>query len=314
MLVINIANDESISWLDLTETEFKELGVIAKRFKTEDLLLLFRMAVSSFREFRGAGQPRYHLEAVVAEAAGWESSVEISELINKLDSGNSLGGYGNKQRTILPDRVDEEKDIARKVVLDKKNIQGEKLLNVNGNMEVHKEREDDYVKDKPAKAYLGETKVRSAGREGADMEKALSLIGGRDKWEIFLSQIRESKLTLGIWLMSAIVREVKDGNIVLGFDSNNRFAREMISESKNRRYIENHLEKFYGKKLTIEVTEIESERVEKENKTDKKSYTKKKISPNIDKLVENAPMAKRLIEEFDGEVYGINEQHGRTDK
>ena len=235
-------------------------------------------------------------------------------MINKLDFGNNRGGYDNKQRTMLPDRVEKEKGIAPKGVVDKGNIKGEKLLDGSRDIEVLKEEEDDYVKDKPAKVYSGETKDRLAGRGGADMEKALSLIGGRDKWETFLSQIRGLKLTLGIWLMSAIVKEVKDGIIVLGFDSNNRFAREMIGESKNRRYIENHLGKFYGKKFTIEVTEVEFGKVENENKNDKKTTTKKNITPDIDKLVENVPMAKRLIEEFDGEVYGIDDQRGRIDK
>ncbi|HMA75911.1 MAG TPA: hypothetical protein VKO43_01235, partial [Candidatus Krumholzibacteriaceae bacterium] len=109
--------------------------------------------------------------------------------------------------------------------------------------------------------------------------------------------------------------EVKNGNIILGFDSNNRFAREMVSESKNRRYIENHLEKFFGRKLTIEVIEIIHEK-EKKKKTGKKkvSIKKRKDTTYIDKFVENEPMAKRLIEEFDGEIYGENNKNGRTER
>ena len=314
MLVINIGNEESICWLDLTEAEFKELSVIAERFRVEDLLLIFRMAVSSFREFRGAGQPRYHLEAVVAEAAGWESSLEISELISRLDSGNSLREHSSKKRTVQPDRAGKEDDVSRKQTAEKGSVKGEELLNGSENTGAIREVSADSVKAEPATNYSEGTKSRSMAGGGSEMEKALSSIGGRDKWEIFLSQIRESKLTLAIWLMSAVVKEIKDGSIVLGFDSNNRFAREMINESKNKRYIENYLEKFYGKKLTIEVTEIEFGKAEKKAESDEKSSVKKKISPDIDKLVKNAPMAKRLIEEFDGEIYGINKQHGRIDK
>ena len=291
MLVIDVGKDESIGWLDLTKSEFKKLSDIAQRFSAEDLLLLFRMAVSSFREFRGAGQPRYHLEAVVAEAAGWESSVEISALLKKLDSGSGPEVYG-----------------------DNKGIQDRRSRNTSNNTEVLPEMYADSDNAGTEKDQSCENKVRSANREDYGTRDALSSLGGIGKWEIFLSQIRESKLTLGIWLMSARVMEVKDGSIILGFDSRNRFASEMVNESKNRRYIENHLEKFYDKKLAIEITVVERGNGKKKNEPGKKSSTKKKINSNIDKLVENTPMAKRLIEEFDGEVYGVNNKYGRTDK
>jgi DNA polymerase-3 subunit gamma/tau len=291
MLVIDVGKDESIGWLDLTKSEFKELSGIAQRFSAEDILLLFRMAVSSFGEFRGSGQPRYHLEAVVAEAAGWESSVEISALLKKLDSGNGSVGYG-----------------------ENKDIKDRRSRKTSNNMEIIPEADTDSDNDAREKDQPCVNKAGAIDRGDDGTREALSSLGGRDKWEIFLSQIREAKLTLGIWLMSARVMEVKEGSIVLGFDSHNRFASEMVNESKNKRYIENHLEKFYDKKLAIEIIEIERGKEKEKKETGKKSATKKKINSNIDKLVENTPMAKRLIEEFDGEVYGVNNQYGRTDR
>ncbi|MDZ7859602.1 MAG: DNA polymerase III subunit gamma/tau [Candidatus Krumholzibacteriota bacterium] len=298
MLVINIGEDKSIEWLDLTESEFEEIKEIAGQFNAEDLLLIFRMAVSSFREFRGAGQPRYHLEAVVAEAAGWESAVEISELISKIESGGNIGGANLNRREKSLEEVNGGKKRSKKKVSGKRSLKEENLSKGNEDMEVSQE----------------ETLSSFRERENVEAGKALAILGGSDKWEIFLSQIRESKLTLGIWLMSAVVIEVKNGNIILGFDANNRFAREMVSESKNRRYIENHLEKFFGRKLTIEVIEIVREKEKKKKIGKKKLSAKKRQDPNIDKLVESEPMVKRLIEEFDGEVYGENNKNGRTER
>jgi hypothetical protein len=83
----------------------------------------------------------------------------------------------------------------------------------------------------------------------------LAPLGGKDEWERFLAQVRESKLTLGIWLMSADVAGIEDGRLILSFSTQNRFALEMIRDPKNKRLIENYLEKFYGRKFTVEACE-----------------------------------------------------------
>ena len=83
----------------------------------------------------------------------------------------------------------------------------------------------------------------------------MAALGGKEEWERFLAQVRESKLTVGIWLMSADVAGVEDGKLILSFSPQNRFAMAMIRDAKNRRLIENHLEKFYGRKFTVETCE-----------------------------------------------------------
>ncbi len=83
----------------------------------------------------------------------------------------------------------------------------------------------------------------------------LEALGGKDEWERFLAQVRKAKLTVGIWLMSADVAGIEDGKLILSFTPQNRFAMAMIGDAKNRRLIENHLEKFYGRKFTVETCE-----------------------------------------------------------
>ena len=48
-------------------------------------------------------------------------------------------------------------------------------------------------------------------------DPALAMLGGKDQWERFLAQVREAKLTLGIWLMSASVSGVDGTKIDLAF-------------------------------------------------------------------------------------------------
>jgi hypothetical protein len=100
-------------------------------------------------------------------------------------------------------------------------------------------------------------KAATAGIHGTPVKDNpfLAALGGKEEWERFLAKVRESKLTLGIWLMSADVAGIEDRKLILSFTPQNRFAMEMIRQDGNRRLIESHLEKFYGRKFTVEACE-----------------------------------------------------------
>ena len=86
LLVLSVEEGEAGEFLDLSQGEIAEYSAIGSAFRTEDLLYLFRAAARIYRELKASGQPRYLLEAALMEAASWESAVEISELIRRLDS------------------------------------------------------------------------------------------------------------------------------------------------------------------------------------------------------------------------------------
>ena len=95
LLVLSVEGGESADFLDLSQGETAEFSGIGKAFRTEDLLYLFRAAARVYRELKASGQPRYVLEAALVEAASWESAVELSDLIKRLDS---IGGAGRFRR------------------------------------------------------------------------------------------------------------------------------------------------------------------------------------------------------------------------
>lgn len=290
LLVIAVGGKESSQWLDLTESEFEEFSSIADKFRVEDLLLLFRAAVRSFDEFRRTAQQRYHLEAVVAEAASWDSAVDISELIGRLDSGGSGGPAGGGGSS------------GRAPAKEKRTRSAEKQGKGHG------------AGSEKASAQEEEcTRVSYQAEDKAEVNRALEDLGGREEWERFLSKVREAKLTLGIWLMSARVLEVDGNKIVLGFDSRNRFACGMVREGKNRRYIEKQLELSFGKKFTIDVVETgKSGSEEKSPPESKPAKVRKKADPELSRILEGKTMAKRLVEEFDGEIVETRHQKRRT--
>ncbi len=306
LLVLSVEGGEAADFLDLSQGEIAEFSAIGSAFRTEDLLYLFRAAARVYRELKASGQPRYVLEAALMEAASWESAVEISELIRRLDSSGGPAAPGGPARERKadpgpprPQRAEPAAPIAPAASMAQPRA-----------AVVEKEAA-------PAAAPSGAFARLDPSAEPvvrtAEEDAILRELGGKEAWERFLSQIRETKLTLGIWLMSARVERFSENMLSLSFSPQNRFAREMVLEEKNRRFIEFHAEKFFGRKIVIQASEhFESlaegpkTAAEAAKPREAKAQAAKKpraSDPALDALAGDAPVIKRLIEEFDGELF-----------
>ncbi len=339
LLVLSIDERTTPDWLGLTESEIGTLREINEGFRTEDLLYLFRSAMRSFGELKISNQPRYLLEAAITEASSWDSAVELSDLLRKLDRlggdgscepGGGGGAAGARRRggsasTNRRSRTDSPDDSRGRA--ETRSDGGDRSTGTPGAAE-----EADV--NTRVTARMG----RDTSGDGGPVKSApisrpqgldpLARLGGREQWERFISQIRESKLTLGIWLLSAEVEGIEGDRLLLSFSPQHRFAGEMIREEKNRRYIESHLERFFGKKLTIATDGIGARESSAEpcearagagddtarnGAQDRLNRMKARgIHPDIERLVANQPVVLRLIEEFDGEVVPNEEYERRS--
>ncbi len=324
LLVLSVCGPDDTRALDLTNTELEQLGRTVSAFNTEDLLLLFRQGARAYRELRGASHPRYHLEAAVTEAASWESAVELSELLGRLEGGEgrgsgsgdgvqiagkaghgrSGGGHGRpSQRKTAPPSSEEGRSAASETP---GLPAGSASIDHSATVD-HSPVGDDKVDSsdiptpKTEYACLDEG---SSGSHGHD-DSALSRLGGSEQWDRFLAQVREAKLTLGIWLMSARVAGLDGDRLSLSFSQQNRFACEMIREEKNKKYIESQLERFFGRKYFVITGEPVKNGPDRGAEPGKAGSGKKVSTQNdrLEELVKDAPIVKRLIEEFDGELF-----------
>ena len=290
LLVLNV---EGVDWLDLTTDEIEEMRAICSRFTMEDLLYLFRQASRAFREFKVSSQPRYFLEAAIAEAASWESAVELSKLIDRIDTtggGSTSSGMGDSTRS----RAGSENGGS---VEAKREIPGREENGAEAGSERAPAQGPDETPREEAPAYA---KIDRSPEPVAvvEREEKHGRVEENEDWERFLSQIREAKLTLGIWLVSAEFRGVDGNRLLLRFNYQNRFAKEMILEEKNKRYIEAQLEKFYGKKLVIETDETLGSGGTEETGSEAQAPAA------ADALLEGAPkMVQEIAKTFNGELH-----------
>jgi DNA polymerase III gamma/tau subunit len=293
LLVLSVEGNEAADFLDLSQGEIAEFSGLGKAFRTEDLLYLFRAAARVYRDLKASGQPRYLLEAAFVEAASWESAVEVSELIRRLDSSGGpavSGGPARERKADAGPSRPQRLESAAPVVSAAAAYCPAPAAPVEPAASVA-----------PAAAPVVRT---------AEEDKVLRDLGGKEAWERFLSQIRETKLTLGIWLMSARVERFSENMLSLSFSPQNRFAREMVLEEKNRRFIEFHAERFFGRKVVIQASEHFESGAEEQKPVAEGAKTRapktqkpRAADPALDAIAGDAPVIKRLIEEFDGELF-----------
>jgi len=309
LLVLSVGGGASTGLLDLSKGEIEELSTIGRAFRTENLLYLFRAAARSYRELKASGQPRYQLEAALTEAASWESAVELSELIRHIDTlgGPGAPGVGAPLRKAdggKPRGSSAEAPRAAIVDTEAAPVFREIRPAVTG---VGAVKKPEPVQE-PSGAFARVDPTLAPPVRTAEEDAILCEIGGKEAWERFLSQIRETKLTLGIWLMSARVARIVGERCCLSFSPQNRFAREMVLEEKNRRFIEYHLERFFGKKLVIEADEhCESAASSAGSPATAgpaaETPKRKSADPALETIAGDAPVIKRLIEDFDAELF-----------
>ncbi len=275
LLVLSVEEKGAAEFLDLSQGEMAELVAIGKTFRTEDLLYLFRGAARIYRDLKTSGQPRYVLEAALMEAASWESAVEVSELLKRLDSTGGAPGPGGIIRRASspaapetgapPARAEGSRTEAARFAAARPEAartdapiapRPDAALPASARVDAAApEVAATAIAPPPAGAFARvDTSAASVPRT-AEEDRILRELGGKEAWERFLAQIRETKLTLGIWLGSARADRFSGNVLGLSFSPQNRFAREMVLEEKNRRFIEYHLERFFGKKIIIEALE-----------------------------------------------------------
>lgn len=332
LLVLSVEGTDSAQFLDLSASERQELGKIAELLGTENLLYLFRSAMRGYRDLKLSGRPRYQLEAVFTEAASWESAVELSELLRRLDSSGGAASFGSRAGGKSQSSQSGTGSIAHSTPTGRSNssrFEGASSTNESARSSLSRPSASiagasskEATKKTSTEASEGELKAagepsedRTEAYAKVDMESMFSTpmpdpylqLGGKELWERFVAQVREAKLTLGIWLVSANVTGVVGDRIILSFSARDRFAREMIFEEKNRRFLEHQLERFFGKKLSIEAGD-DLASGESRSGADCEKPRSKNLSPELEALSGGSEVLRKLFVEFDGELLEKDEK------
>ena len=119
-------------------------------------------------------------------------------------------------------------------------------------------------------------------------------------WDNFLNLLRQRSQMLASLMSMGEVRQVKDNTLRLVFPAAGSTNKQVVEKADNLNLILGTLREHYKSNLSIKF-EIDPEKNRPSNSLGNNSLSKE----DVDKLVENSPRLKKLIERVDGEVIGI---------
>ncbi|MGH8016030.1 MAG: hypothetical protein ACREBV_07560, partial [Candidatus Zixiibacteriota bacterium] len=129
--------------------------------------------------------------------------------------------------------------------------------------------------------------------------RAINLAVIQDQWEEYLNHLRRKSPMLSSQLHMGQVKDVKESQIKLVFGTVGVNSKELLERPDNLRTINDDLKLFFQANVHIRF-EVDKELKMPETK-EKKQVTREEIN----RLVEQSPRLKKLIEKVDGEIIGF---------
>jgi DNA polymerase-3 subunit gamma/tau len=129
--------------------------------------------------------------------------------------------------------------------------------------------------------------------------RALNLALVQNQWEEYLNHLKRKSPMLSSQLNMGQLKDVKENQLKVVFPSAVSNSKEILERPENLRTITEDLKQFFQANVSI-TFEVDKELKLPENK-EKKQVTREEIN----RLVDQSPRLKKLIEKVDGEIIGV---------
>jgi DNA polymerase-3 subunit gamma/tau len=302
LLLIKIHPDLA-SLVEASSGHVKRYEEQATQFTEGDILRLINIASRASFSVRRSALPRLHLEMAIVEMSYLDSTTQLSELIEKLESleaslssgvertqqtGADLSqtqrGSGKEEQASQSDRQPSAQPRTSARAVTGTGPSESRAAEAN-------EATETIVKPTSAMQVEEPADTRKSGIRGVEVTTE-----SLQKWSQVLSRITSRKKSLGVCLSAARFREISQGKVILGFKEDKSFEQSIVEHKVNKKILQEELAQVF--KATLEVTcvriESDSEETAEEVSTaeDENDYTK---STSDDSL-------KTILEYFDGEI------------
>jgi hypothetical protein len=129
--------------------------------------------------------------------------------------------------------------------------------------------------------------------------RSLNLALVQDQWEEYHNHLRRKSAMLSSQLHMGQVRDVKENQIKIVFGSSGLNSKELLERPDNLRTITEDLKQFFQANVSI------SFEVDKELKMPEIKEKKQVTREDINRMIDQSPRLKKLIEIVDGEIIGV---------
>lgn len=272
-LMIVGADESAGNSLSLNESELSTLKTQASRFEIGDILRLIKITGRVSSDLRAGLDERLLLEVAGVQMAELESTIKISEALERLAQGGSL-----------PNRVGTGSDLFPQ---KKKNKNPEPVApTANQPDESPSTSKLILPKSVPSKKYTGNINIHSV----------------QAGWGSFLKKLQTVKPMFPSQLQMAEISSVENNVIHLVFFASGQSCKELIAKQENLSLIlqlaKDHFEADLSIRLSVDPNR---KQIDSQKTNDRPSDSR------IKEMVDNSPRLKGLIEKVDGEVIAVKE-------
>ena len=145
----------------------------------------------------------------------------------------------------------------------------------------------------PSEASGGE-EGEAHGVDLASVDPALQ----RRLWEGFVTYVRQKKVTLGVCLISGTFESLEGDIVKIRFAKGCTFQKEQVEEATNRKFLKGMANKYFGRDFDVVCVSAGEERESRRKPRSSSVEEPPKPAGGVD----DSPLFKKIIDDFDGEV------------
>jgi DNA polymerase-3 subunit gamma/tau len=332
LLLIKVHPDLA-SLVEASSGHLKRYEEQAGRFTEGDLLRLIGIASKAAESVRRSELPRLHLETAVVEMAYLDSTVKVSELLDRLTRleadlkrsdlpgarapesrpGGAIESVPAAEEGLRRPDAEESppSHSTAKRTSSGKGREGKERTSGSGSGTSGAHGGDDGKNeigppDGPSPEETGGApsgstagKIRDSGKSNGSRRegRADSKIPAEDrtKWREVVKRIDARKKTLGVCLSIAQFCGISQGKVIVGFGKDRSFERSFVESKENRDLLKEELADVFKVALGFSCAKIESEPVESADELEPEGLLD-------DEEEQDDGSVKSIIDFFDGEI------------
>ncbi|MFH1335264.1 MAG: DNA polymerase III subunit gamma/tau [Candidatus Zixiibacteriota bacterium] len=269
LLMVKVAGDSNVLF-DLSDTYLQKYKEKSAAFSEVDLLRMIKVIADLNLSLKRSSDPRVMLEMTLMKILKMESSVDLTELLEKLEllkscSSAEIEGTGS----IPPSNIPQKKQVTTPPEKPTQKVHREES----------KEESTTPVEQEP---YI--------------TTKLLSLDDIQQRWSEVLGEVKSNKLSLWSLIKDGEVVGWEDDTLTIEFRNGNSFHKKQAERRENLNLIQKALGDIFTQpfKLKFELNEMKDVTPEKPNDPKSKNGNSTRIT--------NDPLIKSIFDNFEGEI------------
>ena len=274
LLIAKVSGDSN-ELFDLSDVYLQKYREKSKAFTEIDILRMIKMVADLNMNLKRASDPRVLLEMTLMKILKMESSVDLAELLNRLDqlkgcsSAGMLGSgnisSGNPTKPKIPSLSPEKP--------------------VMGKQSVDVQEETSAPSDTPA---IQDSYIKT---------EVISLEDIQKRWNEVLGEVKNNKLSLWSLIKDGEVIGLEDDTLTIEFHNGNSFHKKQAERRENLNLIQKALGDLFTQplKLKFELNQL------KGSSPDESGNTKSNGGAGPTQIAED-PLVKSIFDNFEGEI------------